>query len=62
MANLNDLAIAIAEEESGDEINIAQIKEVIGILGKRWRKQDFEVVISEVRAIIERAGTHGSEQ
>jgi len=55
--NLNELAVYIAEAEAGkEEISIAQIKEIINILGNRWKSMDeedalieFELIKSNVR-------------
>jgi len=55
--NLNELAVYIAEAEAGkEEISIAQIKEIINILGNRWKLMDekealkeFELIKSNVR-------------
>ena len=56
-ANLNKLAIELSKREYGNEsIDITQIKEVIGHLGDLWREKKFEDVMSDVYAIIDRAG------
>ena len=63
MANLNQLAEEITKLE-GKRISlpIGQIKEVLGILGRRWRAMTSVRVIDEINSIIKRAGsneTHG---
>lgn len=56
--NLNDLAVELAREEKGDkQVSIAQIKEILGILGRRWRSLSFAERSEEFWAIYERAGT-----
>lgn len=50
--NLNELAVYIAEAEAGkEEISIAQIKEVINILGNRWKSMDEEEALREFELI-----------
>lgn len=50
--NLNELAVYIAEAEAGkEEISIAQIKEVINILGNRWKSMDEEQALREFELI-----------
>lgn len=56
--NLNELAKEITLLEGKSEsINIAQVKEMIAILGNRWRAMEMNEVIEEVNAIRDRAGT-----
>lgn len=56
-SNLNGLAVELSIREGGKEqINIAQIKELLGMLGDQWRSVPFEEVMADVYAIIDRAG------
>lgn len=67
--NLNHLVRDIAWAEDGKhEITIAQIKEVLGILGKRWRGEIWDnskntdtklppaEIMAEINAIVQKAG------
>jgi hypothetical protein len=55
--NLKNLAKDIAAEEGlKEQVSIAQITEIIGILGRRWRGMPTDTTLAEVSAIIERAG------
>jgi len=38
--NLNELAREIAQAEGGEEVSIAQVKEILAILGRRWRCEE----------------------
>lgn len=57
--NLNELAAELTLAE-GLKVSItdAQVKELLGCLGRRWRKQP-EMILAEVAAIVERAGKRG---
>jgi len=55
--NLNTLANEIAAEEGLlESVSVAQVKEILGILGRRWRGMDTVESDLEYRAIIDRAG------
>lgn len=57
MADLRKLAREIAKlEGKKTNLSIAQITEVLGALGKRWRALTPEAALREAAAIIERAG------
>lgn len=56
-ANLNKLAREITLVEGLEKsISIAQVKEVLGILGERWRDGTVEQMAAEVSALVSRAG------
>lgn len=55
--NLNDVAAQIAAEEGLlESVSIAQVKELLGILGRRWRTVSPAQAFDEYAAIIDRAG------
>jgi hypothetical protein len=57
LVNLNKLAHDITMTERGKEsVDITQVKEMIAIFGDRWRKMKFIDIMSEIYAIIDRAG------
>jgi len=62
MANLNRMASELAEVEGLKEpISVAQVKEVLGCLGERWRQNpDKADVQEEIAAILKRAGKRSS--
>jgi hypothetical protein len=50
--NMNDMARLVAKKEQGDEVNIAQIKEVLRIFLEelsRYRKEDVLEVVKRYR-------------
>jgi hypothetical protein len=57
--NLNDLARDLTLVEGKDNsVGIADVKEILAVLGDRWRSMPEEQALEEFRAIIERAGTN----
>jgi hypothetical protein len=55
--NLRETATYIARQEGlGKKVPIAQIAEILGILGDRWRNMSSVDVLREVACIVERAG------
>ena len=55
--NLNDGAAQIAATEGLlESVSIAQVKELLGILGRRWRKVSPAQAFDEYAAIVDRAG------
>ena len=55
--NLNELAKEIATAEGKKvEVNIAQIKEILGVLGKRWRDMNIDDFYDEAHLIRNKAG------
>jgi hypothetical protein len=55
--NLNDLAAELtAAEGLKESVSIAQVKELLGILGRRWREAPPKQALDEFLAISERAG------
>lgn len=55
--NLNDLAKEIKDNDSGEKnISLINSKEILGILGKRWREMPADQFLSEIITIYERAG------
>jgi hypothetical protein len=62
MINLNQTAQEIAIDERGKvAISVAQIKEILGVLGRRWRGEGYASmspaeIQAEINAIVQRAG------
>lgn len=57
LVDLNELAVAITKEEGLSlSLSVAQIKEVLAILGRRWRSMPPEEAALEIMAIVERGG------
>lgn len=58
MKNLNDIASQVATEEGGKRSTggVAQITEIMGVLGRRWRGMSWWESLREFRAIRNRAG------
>jgi len=55
--NLNDLATEVTLDEGLKvQISVAQSKEILGVLGRRWRQLPPAEVLSELAAIVARAG------
>lgn len=55
--NLNDLARELTLVEGKSEsMNIGDTKEMLAVLGQRWRSMPEEEAEAEFRAILERAG------
>lgn len=55
--NLNKLAETIINEEGlGENLSIAQVKEMLGILGNHWREIGDEKALIEFETIREKAG------
>lgn len=54
---LDKLAIYIKENDANEKnISLTDAKEMLGILGRRWRNMPDEEFLAEVLAIYERAG------
>lgn len=61
--DLNKLAKELTEMEGLKEsCTVAQVKEIIALLGIRWRTMDYSVVMTEVEAILQRAGNQSQHQ
>jgi len=60
-ANLNDLIADVAREEGKNRSagGTAQVGEIVGILGRRWRGMSWWQALAEFRAIRRRAGKVG---
>lgn len=57
MANLNTIAEEVtAAEGLKTSVSIGQVKEIIGIMGDRWRNMPIDKAQAEFAAIITRAG------
>lgn len=57
MENLNKIAVDITRREGKlQNMTIAQVKEIIAVIGMRWREMPFGDVLREVAAIYEKAG------
>jgi hypothetical protein len=55
--NLNELAKYITTEEGlNEQVDITQVKEILGILGRRWRNLSEEQFLEEVNLIKSNAG------
>jgi len=55
--NLNELASNIRSEDRGEQnLSLTDVKEIIGILGDRWRNMHSQEFLDEVVAIYNRAG------
>ena len=55
--NLNELAKHITIEEGlNEQVDITQVKEILGILGRRWRNLSEEQFLEEVNLIKTNAG------
>lgn len=55
--NLNTLAHDLTMAEDGKENqDIGEVKQMIALFGDRWRSMQFEDVMAEIYAIIDRAG------
>jgi hypothetical protein len=55
--NLNELARVLTLEEGGKRsATIAQTKELLGVLGRRWRRIGWIGALKDVVAIMTRAG------
>lgn len=58
MENLNKLVLEIITKEGKKEqVTIAQVREIIGVMGQRWRDMKTHDVLREVASICEKAGT-----
>lgn len=58
-ADVHDLAVDLTLDEAlKQQVGIAQVKELLGCLGRRWRRHP-EMILAEVAAIVERAGRKG---
>lgn len=61
--NLNELAKYIAVKEGlNEQVDITQIKEILGILGRRWRSLSEEQFLEEVNLIKSNAGKSREEE
>ena len=59
VTNLNTLAEELTHVEGlAEELSIAQIKEILSILGIRWRTMRENEAFQEFRAILEKAGKY----
>lgn len=57
VTNLNKLSAELTTEEGLNEsLSIGQVKELLGLLGKRWREMTPEDFLAEATAIKDRAG------
>ena len=58
MKNLNEIASKVATEEGGKKSagGVAQVTEILGVLGRRWRGMSWLKALAEFRAIRKRAG------
>ena len=58
MKNLNDIASQVATEEGGKKSagGVAQVTEILGVLGRRWRSMTLWEAMREFMAIRSRAG------
>lgn len=57
--DLNVLAAELTKYEGlGKSINIAQVKELLGVIGYRWRNMTDDQVHEEINSIITKAGIH----
>lgn len=55
--DLNDFALELSKSEGlTKKVPVTQVKELVGILGARWRNLPEEDVKAEISAIINRAG------
>lgn len=55
--NLNHLATQIRNQDKGEQnLSLVSVKEILGILGRRWREMTTKQMLSEIKAIYERAG------
>lgn len=63
MTDLRALASEIAEKEGlGASVNVAQVAEIIGIIGARWRSMPEQEALTEFRSIRERAGVRSQHR
>ena len=64
MANLREIINEVAREEGGKRSagGTAQIAEIVGILGRRWRKVTLWRAMQEFMAIRSRAGQTSKEK
>lgn len=59
--NLNEMAQQLTLIEGlADQLNITQIKEVLGLLGIRWRAMAHDDFLEEVMAIRHKGGVGSS--
>ena len=58
MIDLRDVINDVAREEGGKKSagGSAQVAEIIGVLGRRWRAMSWLQALAEFRAIRKRAG------
>ena len=63
MPNLNDIANQISRDEGGAYRvrGAPQVKEIMRLLGERWRDMSFLNAMKEFMAIRSRAGRSGEE-
>lgn len=55
--NLKNLIVEITEAEGLNQLsNVAQVSEILALLGKRWRDMGREEALLEFDAIFDRAG------
>ena len=61
--NLNELTKILSQRDKGKkQIDSSQMKEFIGILGKRWRNMNYTEFMSEVYSIRRRAGLNTTHE
>lgn len=61
--NLQELASELARQEGlGKSIGVAQMAEVLGLLGERWRGMSHIEVMGEVSCIRDRAGLRSAHR
>lgn len=63
VTNLQELASDLAREEGlGKSIGVAQMAEVLGLLGERWRGMSQIEILVEVSCIRDRAGLRSAHR
>lgn len=61
--NLNALTREVALAEGlGQGVGVAQVREIIGILGHRWRNMPAAQAQAEVHCIMQRAGLRSAHR
>lgn len=63
MANVRKIAIELALQEGlTHSQTVAQIAELLGLLGERWREMPTEIVAAELYALVSRAGKRSAHR
>lgn len=61
--NLNDIASELATAEGlGKSVGVAQVKEILGLLGARWRDLTPGETLAEVCCLVQRGGKRSSHR